>query len=472
MKILSLPFGTQAQIIAAIKTSKGFAGFELRSDFFTEKLSFRQIRKACAKKLILALRPSESNATTVDINNLQAEKKLCQDALKAGFDFIDIDCLHTVHLANIIEENPKRFIISIHTDADKLVTDSLESLQKATGQLKKIALANCSCAASFLFIARCRKLFPRYIFTVMGESGEWTRSSYGSFNGEWGYFCLEQRPTADGQLSLSKWEFDYGHHTNKSTLLFGLIGTNLTNSLSPALHNYAFRHFGINAIYNRFPITDVAEFLQHCPPQLVGLSVTAPLKEKVVCLLSDTIGIASIAGAVNTLKRDEYGRWLGFNTDGSAIRQLLDRRQPNWTQAKQIIIIGTGGVARACLACFGDLKDKIILSGRNPDKTRLLARHFQCDWRKINQLPNLEHSVLLQCSSGELDLPVEATTLVVELIYQTKTPLLQKAQNMNCCLISGHEIFLAQALMQQEIWFGQSIDEQLARQKLWPIKNG
>jgi 3-dehydroquinate dehydratase/shikimate dehydrogenase len=461
MKMLSLPFGTQNEIISAIKESKGFAGYELRSDFFTEKIPFRKIRKICSKKLILALRPDKDDFST--------EKQLCTEALTAGFDFIDVDCQHTIHLSELITNQPKRFIISLHTDADKLITTGLENLKNVEGILKKIALSNCSCPESFLFISRCRNLFPRFVLTVMGEEGQWTRSSYGTFGGEWGYFCLPDNPTAPGQLSITQWQQEFGFDTNRHTAMFGIIGHPVSASLSPALHNYCFRQMGLNAIYNRFPTKKPEDFFRHCPPEVIGLSVTSPLKDRVLPWITRTEGIADISGSINTLKRNEQGNWIGFNTDGPAIRALIETRFPDWKELKNIIIIGNGGVAKACLATFGDQGEKIILSGRNPEKVQALAGRFKVDWRKIDQLPPLNNCLLLQTSSGTPDLHPEPDTIVVEIIYQSRTPLIINAESEKCRIIYGQEIFLEQALMQQQIWLGQSLEHEKARRKIQSI---
>ena len=127
------------------------------------------------------------------------------------------------------------------------------------------------------------------------------------------------------------------------TRLYAVLGRPIAHSLSPALHNAAFRAEGRNAVY---VACDVGE--DELPEALTGLralgawgvNLTAPLKERALSAAIELTDEARAAGAVNTVRFD--GGPMGHNTDGEGLARFLER-QGVTLQGARVVFLGAGG---------------------------------------------------------------------------------------------------------------------------------
>ena len=137
--------------------------------------------------------------------------------------------------------------------------------------------------------------------------------------------------------------------SDKSHKIYGLIGYPLGHSFSKPYFNQKFEAEGIDAEYINFEIPDIKLLLEIISetPNLSGLNVTIPYKEKVIPLLDEIDEDAARIGAVNVIKisRTRSGLKLkGYNSDVigfcDSIREYTDTR-------KNALVLGTGGAAKA-----------------------------------------------------------------------------------------------------------------------------
>jgi len=101
---------------------------------------------------------------------------------------------------------------------------------------------------------------------------------------------------------------------------YGLIGNPLKHSLSPMMHNAAFKALEVEAVYKLFPLKeeDVKGFfedLRQKDSPLFGLNATVPYKEEVLPYLDHLAPLAQKIGAVNTIVIDQERKLIGYNTD-------------------------------------------------------------------------------------------------------------------------------------------------------------
>lgn len=135
-----------------------------------------------------------------------------------------------------------------------------------------------------------------------------------------------------------------------TTALLGIIGRDVSYSLSPALHNALLAQQGIAGVYIPFPVPDTASLhhlLQYARRSAIrGFNVTIPYKEEVIPLLDTLDPLASAAGAVNTIViRDELLH--GYNTDGLGfIHSLLASSGVDSLRGACVTLLGAGGAAR------------------------------------------------------------------------------------------------------------------------------
>ena len=105
------------------------------------------------------------------------------------------------------------------------------------------------------------------------------------------------------------------------TGLTGLLGSPVAHSVSPLMHNEAFRYLGLDYVYLCFDVTEetlpqAVEGLKACG--IKGFNLTMPNKNKIVELLDELSPTAQLIGAVNTVRNDN-GKLKGFNTDGASL---------------------------------------------------------------------------------------------------------------------------------------------------------
>ena len=100
--------------------------------------------------------------------------------------------------------------------------------------------------------------------------------------------------------------------------LFGIIGNPISHSLSPVLHNYWFRKYGIDAEYSIINIKDneLPSIIKKIKDKtLTGINITLPYKQKIVPYLNVLVNDAEITNSVNTIYLDNQKTIIGENTD-------------------------------------------------------------------------------------------------------------------------------------------------------------
>ena len=260
------------------------------------------------------------------------------------------------------------------------------------------------------------------------------------------------------------------------TRLCAVIGNPIEHSLSPAIHNAAFDYLGLNYVYVAFRVRDVSSAVAGVRGLGIrGLSVTIPHKVEVIKHLDEVDEVAERIGSVNTIVND--GKKLkGYTTDGTAALRSLEEKGVD-INGKRILILGSGGVARA-IAFTLIMKKRpasIIIGGviqKEIDKlvhdiTSLYGKHtagFVVNEKSLEEkLQNVD--ILIQCTPigmhPETDnTPVPKRLLrdslaVFDVIYNPlKTRLLREAKEKGCVTVSGIDMFVYQAALQFELWTG------------------
>ena len=241
---------------------------------------------------------------------------------------------------------------------------------------------------------------------------------------------------------------------------FGLIGYPLGHSFSVPYFARKFADEGIEAEYTNFPLEDITGFdgLVRSHPELVGLNVTVPYKQKVIPYLDALDRTSRTIGAVNTIffcRRDGRLSLLGYNTDVIGFeRSLKDHLKANHQKA---LVLGTGGSSKAIVYVLEGLGIKYQLISRNRGEGVLAYEELGRENIKehtliINTTPLGMHPQVDACP----EILYEAITsehLLFDLVYNPeKTIFLSRGEQQGASVVNGYEMLVHQAEASWEIW--------------------
>lgn len=332
------------------------------------------------------------------------------------------------------------------------------------------------------------------IILCMGQAGLMTRLLAKKLGGFVTYACSDaEHATAPGQLTVGEFKELYRwDRIDEATEVFGVIGSPVAHSLSPAIFNACFDAHNINAIYLPLLVEGGKEEFYVFVNNVVsrgggsgtggglgfgGFSVTLPHKSHARDYVNH-VGefvepLAENIGAANTLKIGFGGIVSGYNTDYAgamdALRSVLGTGKHELHKMK-VAVVGAGGVARAVVAGLADVGAHITIYNRTVAKAEALADEFNCRYAPLDQLQRMDAAVVINCTSIGMSPNVDASPIPVEcikgnmVVFDTvynplETKLLKDAEAAGAKTVSGAEMFIRQAMAQYKIFIGQPPEE-------------
>jgi len=261
-----------------------------------------------------------------------------------------------------------------------------------------------------------------------------------------------------------------------------LLGHPVGHSLSPAMHNAAFRALGLSHSYETLDVT--ADALPGAVQRVrtgdvLGANVTVPHKETVMKLVDTWDGPTAEIGAANTLSRTADGRVLASNTDAVgfeyATRELA-------LDGARVLLLGAGGAARAALVVLFARGAHVAIANRSPERVRALARAIPhpvgrepriVEWAARTELREVD--VVVNATSLGLhgDDPLEGAELrgglvVVDLVpTAAATTLVRRARAVGATTVDGLPMLLQQAVSSFRIWTGRDAPVAVMRAALF-----
>jgi 3-dehydroquinate dehydratase/shikimate dehydrogenase len=309
----------------------------------------------------------------------------------------------------------------------------------------------------FELYERAKRDRQQLIAIAMGPFGQISRILPGCQNAFLTYGVAENGSfTAPGQFTAAELDRLYRvRNLDKRTKIFGLLGNPVAQSKGIYFHNGIFRKKKVNAVYVNFLIDDLAHFFHRHAHRLTGASVTMPFKSEVLRYMDTISDDCRQLGAVNTVIR-KRGKLSGTNTDYLAITQIL--RKKISVRNREVVVLGTGATATTMAFAARQLGARVRILGRNAEKARSLAERFDLQWAPLDNIENVACDLLMNAIPTQPTPIVPETflrrgTAVFDAVYHPPiTPLLQSAQSAGCPVISGLELFTAQARLQSKLF--------------------
>lgn len=243
---------------------------------------------------------------------------------------------------------------------------------------------------------------------------------------------------------------------------YGLIGFPLGHSFSITYHNQRFADEGINAKYLNFEIPSIKELPQVLSqnPELKGLNVTIPYKEKVLEFLDYISPEARAIGAVNVIRVVHEGKKTilrGYNSDVIGFTQSIEPMIESYH--KKALILGTGGSSKAIAYGLRTLGIESIMVSR-------YQRPKAIQYQDITPEVVKEYNIIVNCTPVGMfphvdecpQLPYEALderNILYDLIYNPdETLFMRRGAAQGASVKNGLEMLLLQAFASWEFWTG------------------
>ncbi|MFO7714721.1 shikimate dehydrogenase [Desulfosarcina sp.] len=261
-------------------------------------------------------------------------------------------------------------------------------------------------------------------------------------------------------------------HIDSNTRLYAVLGSPVSHSLSPVMHNAAFRQTGHNGVYVAFEVTDLPGAVAAIQAlNIGGCSVTLPHKVAVMELLDHVDPMARQIGAVNTIV-NQAGRLGGFNSDSPGAMAALLEKTP--IAHRKVAVIGAGGAARALAHGVKLNGGRLTIVNRSLENGRRLAGQLECDFCPLDDFSGLGCDILINTTSVGMRphtdrMPVAHACLrpgmtVMDIVYNPlETQLLKASREAGCTVVDGVAMFVHQGAIQFERWTGKKAPVQLMK---------
>lgn len=248
---------------------------------------------------------------------------------------------------------------------------------------------------------------------------------------------------------------EHEHEKNKR---FGLIGKNISYSFSKKYFSDKFeKEELVGYSYENFDLQAITQFpkINRENPNLIGLNVTIPYKEKIIPFLDKLNKKATKIGAVNCIKITKNGKLKGYNTDYYGFKKSLEPLlQPHHQKA---LILGTGGASKAVAFALEELGILYTFVSRSKKEDAL-------DYKYINATTFDNYQIIINCTPLGTHpnveefppIPYDFFTeehIAFDLIYNPEeTEFLKRAKAKNAVTKNGYEMLVLQAEKGWKIW--------------------
>jgi len=252
------------------------------------------------------------------------------------------------------------------------------------------------------------------------------------------------------------------------TKTFAVIGDPIDHSLSPNIHNAAYKELGLDCTYIAYKIprgelTEGIESLKSI--QVAGFNVTIPHKVEMIKYLDKANEDCNLIGAVNTITNDN-GKLIGYNTDMEGFLDPI-RKKNLIIKDSAVLLLGAGGAARAIAAGFAkENANSITIANRtkqNADKLAAFANKIgiNAESKTLSEVDVSKYKFIVNATSiGLKNEPspistkdINQDTVVYDIVYMPiNTNLLIESKKNGATIIYGYEMLLGQAALAFEIW--------------------
>ena len=390
------------------------------------------------------------------------------------FDYIELEGKRDLDHAILAAIPPHRRVISWHGNATQAgaLRKLFASFRRAEAHLYRFVTRSEEVVAALAPIqflaATARRDVIAYAESV---SATWTRPLAARFGAPvvFGTVANGQGPSPTDLSALVR---DYGlPDLHRVTELCAIVGKPVNGSLSPQLHNAAYRARGASRLFVRFPVESFAVFwhgvvetglFEAIGIRVRGVTVASPHKESALAVAAEISTFSRTTESTNVMFR-RGSAWHADTTDADGV--LVNLEAAGIACAKRrIAVIGCGGSGRPIAAALQRAGADVTLVNRSAVRGRWASKLLGLPFVPLAQFNAAESDMIINATpvgrEGE-ELPVDVTSMphrsvVVDLVFAAAaTPLSALARRYGHTVIDGRAILLAQAAQQYKLMTGE-----------------
>jgi len=452
----------------------------------------RALREHFSGRLLYTLRSKAEGGRCDSAPSVRHPRILA--AACSGWDLVDLEAVRDLEPEVLEAVPPERRVVSWHGAADRIerLRERAEDLLSVEARLYKLVVRARAHGHELLPLALLASLGRSDVVAfASGELGAWTRLLAPRLGAPWVYAAAGRTAGAPGQPTLESLREDYGlPELPPVRLLYGIAGRPVAQSLSPRLHNRAYREAGLEALYVPFHVERFADFwlevvegggLAELGFPLRGLSVTAPWKRIALAVSGASSPLAVRIGSANTMALHD-GVWEAETTDGEGVVGPLLHRRVRLDGARAAVL-GAGGAGRAAAYALARAGARVTVVNRDPERLERAGEELGLPGLAWDEFEPAEADLLVNATplgaSADEPLPFDPRAcdpdaIVIDLAYlrETTTHLVREARAAGLRVIDGREVLLYQAVPQFEFMTGASMPVDLARSWLALARDG
>ena len=415
--------------------------------------------------------------------------ELLAAAAAAGYDYVDLEVERDVSEVTLSAVPAERRVLSWHGGPRDFQGmhrrfRRMHDVPAALYKLVPNAGQSGEEVAPLLFL---RDLGRRDVIAfATGEIGSWARLLAPRFGAPIIFAAVGDELAAPGQIELERLVRDYGFPALRlRATLCGIVGKPVRHSLSPRLHNGAYRALGLPFLYVPFHVEQFGAFwlevveselfqAQGAPEAgLRGLSVTAPYKAAALAVAGASSPLAQRIESANTLIHTG-AVWEAETTDPEGVVAPLRARGFD-PDGRLAVVAGAGGAGAAAAAGLAVAGAKVVVANRSAPRGEQLAERLGVEFVPLAEIDPTRFDILVNATKlgSDEDDPSpfakapSSAAVVVEMVYASgSTRLERETEAAGGTVIGGREVLLAQALSQFRAMTGEELPEDLGREIL------
>ena len=392
----------------------------------------------------------------------EERRTILASALACGAEFADIEfeALRQPSFDDLLTRYRSQLVVSSHdfggVPAD--LASRVNAMRSVGAPVIKVAVMANRLVDTLPLIEIARA--GDAVVVGMGDAGIPSRLLASRFGSRWTY---AGNAVAPGQIAAKRMvdEFRF-REVGPSTAIYGVVGSNAAHSISPLMHNAAFRAAGLDAVYVPLRAADFDDFLSFGAVMgLAGASVTIPFKVDALGAARFTDELTRTVGAANTLRRHD-GPWDAINTDVAGFLAPLDEKGIDLA-GQHVSVLGAGGAARAVVVALVLRGADVSIHARRSEQASAVAASMGIRAASWPPTPG-SWDMLVNCTplggaSARDESPLRGGPFDGRLVYDlTYGPepsrLLYEAASAGCTTLDGLPMLVAQAERQFEWWTG------------------